>query len=160
MPRAETIFEELGFDAKAVQLPEGAIVYAIARTYNLVMRRLAAVYRRFGLSAPGFNLLLLLQRGKDPEAFTQRCIGQRLVVSPSDMSGLIDRMASRGLVRRAPGKDRRSHLLRITAKGSALVEQAWPLHAEAVTQMTRGTARQDAEALLRVLAQVRRSMGV
>ena len=160
MRHTTAIFEELGFDAKAVQLPEGALVYAIARTYHLVMRKLAAAYRRFGLSAPGFNLLLLLQRGKEPDACTQRWLGQRLVVSPSDMSGLIDRMEARGLVRRVPGKDRRSHLLRITAKGSALVEQAWPLHAEAVARMTRGIARQDAEALLRVLARVRRSMGV
>ena len=61
----ESIFEELGFDRRAVRQPQAAVVYAIARTYNLVMRRLEGVYQRFGLSVPSFNLLLLLQRGRD-----------------------------------------------------------------------------------------------
>ena len=154
------IFDELGFDAKQVQLPEGAIVYAIARTYGLIMRKLAPIYRQSGLSAPGFNLLLLLKRGKEPDSFSQRRIGQRLVVSPSDMSGLIDRMERRELVRRLPGKDRRSHLLQITAKGSILVEQVWPRHAEAIERMTRHIDAKDIQILLRVLAQLRQSMGV
>ncbi len=160
MNQAAAIFDELGFDIREVRLPEGAIVYSIARTYSLIIRRLGETYRRFGLSAAGFNLLLLLKRGKDPDSFTQRLIGQRLVVSPSDMSGLIDRMEKRGLVRRAPGKDRRSNLLQITSKGSVLVEQIWPHHAEAIEQMTRGIDPADAKALLRVLAHLRESMGV
>lgn len=160
MSQANAIFDELGFDAKRVKLPEGAVVYSIARTYGLIMRKLAETYRRFGLSAAGFNLLLLLERGKDPESFTQRQVGRCLVVSPSDMSGLVDRMEQRGLVRRAPGRDRRSHLLQITSKGSALVEKAWPHHAQAVTQMSRPIQPQDAQALLRVLGQMRAVMGL
>ena len=160
MNHLRSIFDELGFDVTTAKLPEGGMVYALARTYNLVMQKLGPTYRRVGLSPAGFNLLLLLKRGKDPDSFTQRLIGQRLVVSPSDMSGLIDRMEKRGLVRRAPGKDRRSNLLQITSKGSVLVEQIWPHHAEAIEQMTRGIDPADAKALLRVLAHLRESMGV
>lgn len=160
MSDAAKIFDELGFDAHQVQLPEGVMVYAIARTYGLIMRRLSETYRRFRLSAAGFNVLLLLKRGKDPDSFTQREIGKRLVVSPSDMSGLIDRMARRGLVRRLPGKDRRSHLLQVTARGARLVEQVWPHHDETIKRMTHGIEAGDAAALLRVLAHLRQSMGV
>ena len=160
MSQESAIFEELGFDAKQVKLPEGAVVYAIARTYGLIMRKLSATYRRFGLSPAGFNLLLLLERGKDRGSFTQRKVGQCLVVSPSDMSGLVDRMERRGLVRRAEGKDRRSHLLQITPKGSALVEKAWPHHSEAITQMNREIRSKDVQALLRVLGQLRAAMGL
>ena len=160
MIRVSTIFEELGFDPKEVQLPEGALVYSIARTYGLIMRKLSDTYRRFDLSAASFNVLLLLKRGKDPASFTQQQIGHRLVVSPSDMSGLIDRMEQRSLVRRDPGKDRRCHLLRITPKGSALVEQVWPHHKDAMTQMTKGIHPKDAKVLLLVLAHLRHSMGV
>lgn len=160
MNSERTIFEELGFDLKQVQLPDGAVLYSLARTYGLVMRRLSEIYHRFGLSPAGFNLLVLLQRGKDPSTFTQRAIGDRLVVSPSDMSGLIDRMERRGLVKRTPGADRRSKLLRITPKGSALVDDVWPHHAEAISQMAKGLEAADVQAMLRVLARVRGAMGV
>ncbi len=155
-----TIFEELGFDSRSVQLPEGAVVYAIARTYSLIMRKLAATYRRFGLSAPGFNLLLLLKRGKDPDTFTQRRIGEYLVVSPSDMTGLIDRMEQRGLVRRTPGEDRRSKLLQLTPKGADLVERVWPHHAQTIRAMTEAIRGEETQSLLRALNQLRRAMGV
>ena len=160
MAHATTIFEELGFAARDIQLPDGAVIYSIARTYGLILRKLSDAYRRFGLSAAGFNLLLLLKRGRDPESFTQRQISQHLVVSPSDMSGLIDRMEQRGLVRRSPGKDRLGNLLRITSKGSALVEQVWPHHAQAIEQMTEGMDVADVNATLRVLASLRQSMGL
>ncbi len=149
------VFEEMGFDPKRGQLPEGAMIYALARTYNLVMRRLAAVYQRFGLSAASFNLLVLLQRGKDPDTFTQHAISERLVVSPSDMTGLIDRLERKGLVRRSAGKDRRTNLLRITPRGSALVDEAWPAHAQEIRRLCRGLRSDEATTLARVLARMR-----
>ena len=58
MSEPKAIFEELGFAMKDVQLPEGAIVYSLARTYSLVTRKLAKVYKRFGLSVASFNLVI------------------------------------------------------------------------------------------------------
>ena len=158
MSELHQIFDELGFDLKGVQLPEGAIVYALARTYGLVMRRLAKVYKRFGLSAASFNLLVLLERGRDPESFTQHAIGERLVVSPSDMTGLIDRLEKKGLVRRLPGKDRRTNLLRITPKGSKLVDETWPHHAEQIKRLSRMLSGRDTQILARALSGLRRSV--
>jgi DNA-binding MarR family transcriptional regulator len=71
------------------------------------------------------------------------------------MSGLVDRMEQRGFVRRAPGRDRRSHLLQITPKGSALVEKAWPRHADAISRLSHEIDPRDADVLLRVLEQLR-----
>ena len=82
MDELDRIFQEMGFAAKPAHLPEGGVVYALARTFNLVARKLSSVYKPFGLSAPSFNLLMLLRHGKDPESFTQQRIGSRLVVSP------------------------------------------------------------------------------
>lgn len=156
----DSIFEELGFDTQAVRQPESAVIYSLARTYNLVIRKLSRIYHQYGLTAAGFNLLLLLQRGKDPDSFTQREIGKRLVVSASDMSGLIDRMEKKGFVKRMSGKDRRSHLLKITPKGNALIEKVWPHHAEAIEQMTKVIDPQGTRTLLQVLGKLRHSMGL
>ena len=155
MDELKAIFEELGFAMKDVRLPEGAIVYSLARTYSLVTRKLAKVYTRFGLSVPSFNLLVLLQRGKDPESFTQYAIGERLVVSPSNMTGLIDRLEKKGLVRRVPGKDRRSNLIQITPKGSKLVDEVWPYHAEEIKRLAEAFNPHEAQVLARAMSRVR-----
>ncbi len=153
----EGIFEELGFDARRVQLPEGAAMYALARTYHLVMRRMASVYKRFGLSAASFNLLVLLQRGRDASSLTQQAAGERLVVSPSDMTGLVDRLERRGLVRRVPGKDRRSNLLRVTPAGCRLVEDVWPHHAQEMKRLAGRLSAQDTQALARIVSRLRQA---
>jgi MarR family 2-MHQ and catechol resistance regulon transcriptional repressor len=160
MRALETIFEEMGFDPKRIRLPEADVLYALARTTTVVSRTLAKVYQRFGLSIASFNLLMLLKHGKEPDAFTQQVLGKRLVVSPSDMTGLLDRLERKGLVRRAPGKDRRSHLLQITPKGAKLLDDLWPHHVEVMTRLSRPITRADAALLAKTLVRVREAAGV
>ena len=155
MSQPEEIFEELGFNRRDVRQPEGAIVYALGRTYNLVMRRFNACYKKFGLSPASFNLLMLLERGR--AAMTQRELGERLVVSPSDMTGLVDRLERKGLVRRTPGQDRRAKILQITPRGSALVEKVWPHHAEEMRRVVRVFSTNEANVLARGLTQLRQT---
>jgi len=152
----EAVFQELGFPTARAWLP-GAVAYSVARTYNLLIRELAQVYSRFGLTAPSFNLLMLLKHGQDPEAMTQQAIGKRLVVSPSDMTGLIDRLERKGMVQRRPGNDRRSKLLRVTAKGSRLLEEIWPQHEAMIRRLAGALAHGEAERLVRSLAKVRKA---
>lgn len=151
----QEIFREMGFPATRTWLP-GAVAYSVARTYNLLARRLARLYARHGLTPASFNLLMLLKHGADPDAVTQRAIGERLVVSPSDMTGLIDRLALRGLVRRAPSaEDRRQKLLRITAKGGALLDAVWPHHVQAITALCRALTEAESEQLVVTMGKLR-----
>jgi MarR family 2-MHQ and catechol resistance regulon transcriptional repressor len=158
MDELDRVFQEMGFAAKPGQLPEAGVVYALARTFNLVARELGVIYKRYGLSAPSFNLLMLLRHGKDPDEFSQQRIGSRLVVSPSDMTGLIDRLEHKGLVRRAPGRDHRSHRLQITPKGVKLLDDVWPDHCDAVRRLLKGLDRGQLQALLSGLAGLRQAL--
>lgn len=152
------VFAEMGFPAKRAWLG-GAVLYGGARTYSLLVRELSKLYARFGLSAVSFNLLMLLRHGADPDTFTQQAIGKRLVVSPSDMTGLIDRLERKMLVKRIPGRDRRSKLLRITPQGTKLIDQVWPHHAEAVARLTRALSDAEANALVQAFGKLRRALG-
>ena len=154
----QAVFREMGFPSARAWLP-GAVAYSVGRTYSLLIRELARVYGRHGLSAPSFNLLMLLRYGADPDRMTQQEVGKRLVVSASDMTGLIDRLEDKGLVRRTPGKDRRSKLLRITPKGATLVGNVWPHHAETVKRLCGGLSQRDAHALVRAAACLRERCG-
>lgn len=157
MNTQHAIFLEMGFKARSGRLPE-AVLYSVARTASLLVRELSQVYQRFGLTAASFNLLMLLKHGADSEAMTQQAIGKRLVVSPSDMTGLIDRLEKKGFVQRLPGKDRRSKLLRITTKGAKLLDEVWPHHMEAVERLVGSVGKQEASRLIQCLAQLRTSV--
>ena len=154
MTTRPSIFQEMGFAITEERLPE-QVVYSLARTANLLMQHLATVYRRVGLTPASFNLLMLLQHGAEPEAFTQQAVGAHLVASPSNMTGLVDRLAAKGWLTRLPGKDRRSHRLHITPKGSKLLDAVWSQHVEAVEQIAQGLSREEARTLVRLTAQVR-----
>ena len=152
----EAIFHEMGFPAKRTWW-KGAVAYSVARTYSLLVRELEQIYARFGLSPSSFNLLMLVKHGADPDSHTQREIGSRLVVSASDMTGLIDRLERKGLVRRTPGRDRRSKLLKITPAGSKLVDEIWPHHEQMVKRLTDTLDERQAEMLVKTLSHVRQA---
>ncbi len=154
---AHAIFREMGFAPKEERLPE-AVLYSLARTASLLLRELSRVYAKYGLTAASFNVLMLLKHGDDPDEMTQQAIGRRLVVSPSDMTGLIDRLEKKGLVQRLPGKDRRSKLLRITPKGTRVLDEVWPEHLTAVERLAGVVGRQEAKVLVQALNQLREAV--
>lgn len=158
MTELEAIFNEMGFEAKTAHLPEAGVVYAIARTFNLAMHELAAVYQRVGLSAASFNVLMLLKRGRHADSLTQQALGKCLVISPSNMTGLLDRLEKKQLVKRTPGADRRSKFLRITPKGSALLDEVWPHHVDAIKRLTKVLNKDDTGTLLRALSRLRQAV--
>ena len=153
----QAIFREMGFPAQRAW-QHGAVAYSIARTSSLLVRELSKVYKRAGLTAASFNLLMLLRHGADSAEMTQQAIGKRLVVSPSDMTGLIDRLERRGLVRRRPGRDRRMKLLQITGKGEQVLDAIWPAHLAAIRGCCEGLAAPDAKRLVRALATLREGL--
>lgn len=66
-----------------------------------------------------------------------RSLADHLACDASNVTGLADRLESRGVVERVPGKDRRVKLLRLTRRGAALRKTL----AERVGQGSTVTAR-------------------
>lgn len=61
---------------------------------------------------------------------TQRELGRKVLTSAGNMTDVIDKLAARGLLARAPvATDRRSVHVVLTPDGRALIERLFPLHA-------------------------------
>lgn len=85
-------------------------------------------------------------------------IAERLMASGGNITGLLDRMAAEDLlVRRASPDDRRSHQLRMTAKGRTLFREMTDEHARWVDAALDGVTDADKERLIGLLAKVRRT---
>lgn len=156
MNALRVIFDDIGFDVDTVRFPQAAAIYALARLYGVTARELSSVYKRFGLTATSFNLLMLIKHGKDRDALTQRAARARLIVGESETARIVDKLERRGLIRRVPGEDRRCKLLHITPKGSQLLDEVWPHHTEAMSRLARAVQPQETKVLADILMRLRR----
>ena len=77
--------------------------------------------RRARLTPVQYNVLRIL-RGARPAALSCRQIGERMITRDPDVTRLVDRLVTRGLVRRArPAGDRRVVEVAVTAAGLAVL---------------------------------------
>ena len=76
---------------------------------------------------------------------------EKLLVSGSNLTTVIDNLERRGLVKRAPNPDdRRAYLVTLTAAGRALVAEAFPAHAERITALLGALSQEEQKQLARL----------
>jgi DNA-binding MarR family transcriptional regulator len=93
----------------------------IVRTADLLSRKLTEVLKPHGLSGTQYNVLRIL-RGAGEEGASCKDIGNRMVTPDPDITRLMDRLESRGLIYRDRAKeDRRVVIHKLTSDGLSLV---------------------------------------
>jgi DNA-binding MarR family transcriptional regulator len=97
-------------------------IYRIARA---VGDRQEAVYAEFGINRGEFDVLATLRRSGEPYQLTPTELCDTMMLTSGGMTGRIDRLERRGLVRRSQHpSDRRALVVTLTAEGRAIVEEA------------------------------------
>ena len=116
----------------------------------------ARAFERSGLASWEFDVLAVLRRGGDPFRQSPKVLVQQTMVSSGTMTNRIDRMATRGLVRRLTDpNDGRGVLVEMTEQGRTLVDAAMTRLSDSEEQLLGGVPRSERErlaALLRKLA--------
>src|SRR5919199_6908275 len=97
--------------------PSVEVLFNLAYAYEVVHTHLARKIEAHGLSLGAFNVLLILSRCE--AGCPMHELGELLLVSRANVTGLVDCLARRGLVRRTPDeRDRRVRLVRATKAGA------------------------------------------
>src|SRR5580704_11572989 len=87
--------------------------------YSLLYRKMEEYFKDYELTPVKFNTLLLVKHLGGHEGLSQHEICHHLIVSPSNITRLIDRLIGDGFVERHLSKtDRRVKLIKITPEGS------------------------------------------
>jgi MarR family 2-MHQ and catechol resistance regulon transcriptional repressor len=135
--------------------PSVELVINLFYTYDVLYTRLAREAEREGLSTAAFNVLMILsRRGEDGCPMSE--LGELLLVSRANVTGLVDCLERRGLVgRAASAEDRRVKLVRLTRAGASLLEGVLPRHYGELRAAMRGLSVKEKSDLSKLLTKLR-----
>ncbi|MEM7454311.1 MAG: MarR family transcriptional regulator [Planctomycetota bacterium] len=94
----------------------------LVRSHSLLASQFAQLFKKHGISDPQYNALRILKGHGEPMHIHQ--IAERMVAAQTDISRLISRLDTAGLVkRRQCASDRRVFWISLTARGKALLKK-------------------------------------
>ena len=111
---------------------------------------------RFGMALARFDLMAQLDRS--PSGLRMGELSRRLMVTNGNVTGLIDRLVTEGLVARQPAPhDRRAHLVRLTTAGKQAFDAMIPKHQDFIAERFDGLSRAELADLHRLLGKLKTS---
>jgi DNA-binding MarR family transcriptional regulator len=128
--------------------------HALIRVSGLLDRVMQPYFGRFGISRSQWGVLRTLQRAERAGASGLRLmeLGDRLLVRPPSVTGLLDRMERLGYVNRnSSAHDLRGKEVRLTDTGRNLIDRVLQNHAAQVAGVMGGLSLQKQKRLIPLL---------
>lgn len=138
-------------------LPSLEVFLNIIYTFGAIQEPLARRFAKYGISLSAWEVLMLLNRCEGKRCAQHR-LGSLLMVSRANVTGLVDRLEKRGLVRRETGStDRRLRWACLTPEGESLIHQLLPGHHRALRRLMAGLEDSEKAELVRLLGRLRQA---
>ncbi len=132
--------------------PSAEVFNGILCVYSLLYRKMEEYFKDYALTPVKFNTLLLIKHQGGKEGLSQNEICHHLIVTPSNTTRLIDRLIVDGYVERHLSKtDRRVRLIKITSKGTAILDKLFHGYGEMIQQSVYVLERPEVEQLSALL---------
>ena len=127
-------------------------------TCEMFQQAMARYFADFGLSRAGLNVLMVL-RHSGTDGMQLHELGELLLVSRANITGLVDHLEQKGYVKRVvDATDRRARYARITKKAATLLDEFIPVHYRNLNMLLQGLADGEKEMLQGLLKKVRASL--
>jgi len=127
----------------------------ILRTHEFLQQRLAEFFKQFQLTPTQYNILRIL-RGAGKDGLTCSQAAERMISGDPDVTRLLDRLDSRGLIQRERSReDRRVVISRITAEGLELIKTIDKPLAEFLKRHISPAGKAGLQELIRILESIR-----
>lgn len=129
------------------------VLLGLYRAFAVLDRDQADEVAAMGLSPLQFNILMTLQRTGKPT--TMGALAAMLVVKPNNLSGNINSLVERGLVKRElNASDQRSILAVLTDQGHAFLKEHVPGHWRRLERLMYGLTREKRLQLVALLKEM------
>jgi DNA-binding MarR family transcriptional regulator len=125
----DRILAEWARERPELDTAPAAIIGRLGRLHSHLDSRLERVFKQFGLTRSGWDVLAALRRAGKPYRLPQKALMGALMRASGTTSFRIDRLESRGLVRRiADPNDGRGVIVALSAAGLRLADAVAPVH--------------------------------
>jgi len=127
---------------------------SIVRTSSLLLRVAGRFFNKYIVTDVQFNILLILKEEKN--GLSQQALSERLIVTKSNIVGLIDRLEKSGLVkRRQDPDDRRANCVVLTQEGRSILEKIEGDYGEEVDRIMAGLSPAEKKSIINATQKVR-----
>lgn len=166
MPKSPIDKREQYYDARVkdhkqyrdFHAPSVEVLLNFLYAYDVLESNLAPRIAEHNLSLSAFNVLMILRR-YGAEGCPLSEVGELMLVSKANVTGVMDSLEANGLVRRAADlNDRRVKLAHITPAGDRLLERILPEHYRFIRQSMCGLTTTEKSELARLLKKMRYSL--
>ncbi|MGE5623331.1 MAG: MarR family winged helix-turn-helix transcriptional regulator [Bacillota bacterium] len=125
----------------------------LAECYHAFEQISEAHVRTMGLTLAQFDIIATLG---NTQGMSCKELGEKTLITKGTLTGVIDRLEAKGLVKRSINPDdRRCMIVQLTEKGEAEFERVFAPHVEYCKQPFRDFAEQDFAALDRELVKLK-----
>lgn len=139
---------------------DGMEILARARRLDLLSRpAIEAVFKKHGIDAGEFDVLATLQRAGPPYTRRPTELYEALMISSGGLTDRLARLEKRDLVERTSSpSDGRSLLVKLTAKGLALIDKAFQEDMTVELELLTPLNQHERETLATLLAKLLRGI--
>ena len=149
--RADTVVEQWANVRADLDARVMAEVGRLLHVGRLLEGAIAATAAEKGLSVPEGDILFTLRRTGEPRLSPSQ-LSQWLFVTSGTMTGRLDRLERRGLIRRLPNpQDRRGMDVELTAEGRKLADELVTAHVQNEERMMAGLTRDERRTLEKIM---------
>jgi DNA-binding MarR family transcriptional regulator len=153
-----TLSEELSL-RKPIVLKAHEAILSIYYTAALMKKRADDFFAPHGLTDVQFNVMMLLRHQGGEGGLSQAQLSDMMLVNRANITSLIDRMEKARLVERStPPEDRRFNIVRLTEKGTELLDLVEPLYVAEVYRVVASLKEGEQEKLVDCLLRIREAV--
>jgi DNA-binding MarR family transcriptional regulator len=138
------------------QLPEDCpsslqLWHRLLRLSLLLRAGIRPLFARWDLTGPQWGVFRVLGEA-GPEGLRASELGDRLLVTHGNVTGLVDRLEEAGYAERCPlAEDRRVTIVRLTAKGREMYSEVQPAFEARVEELVGGLEEEESQQLAGLL---------
>lgn len=139
-------------NGSAIQLNNKVILKTVNVADSLI-KIADKFFKQYNVTTAQYNALVILNSAANK--VKQSDLGAQLVVSRSDITGIVDRLEKRGYVKREDSlDDRRVKFIALTSKGKDLIKRVENDYFEKLKQIVRFLTIKDKEDLLKITTKI------
>lgn len=127
-------------------------IYSLALIYNVCHNELTSFLRPYQLTPGKLNILVAIRFHGGKAGLSQVEVSKHLIVTPSNMTKLIDKLEMEGFVNRSACEgDRRVNVVKVTKKAEELLDRLWGLYIEKLHKFMEPLSKKEQDALAALL---------